>query len=216
VTKRSKELEEGTQVTYQQDQEDQAQVSAQTTDDEYPDVSGDADVARAEPDDYDDDDDMILERDVIVAEVIDEEPDGLDGDGDGGTGVSDETAPSSMPAQTSPPTTAAPTAQAEAVPAEAVQAEAVRPSDQRMSQQWHDIQAGFVDDPRGAVRLAAQAADDALAALVTALRERQSALGSADATVDTEVLRSTLREYRQFCEGIDQVERQLPQPVSGH
>jgi hypothetical protein len=83
-----------------------------------------------------------------------------------------------------------------------------------VSREWQDIQALFVDDPRGAVELAAAAADAAVSALMTALREQQAALTpaantSADATPtdpgQTEQLRAALRGYRSLCQNLDQV-----------
>jgi hypothetical protein len=80
------------------------------------------------------------------------------------------------------------------------------------SREWLDIQAMFVDDPRGAVQLAATQADSALSALVTALQEQQAALAPASATVpgdgmaadpaETEQLRSALRGYRSLCQSL--------------
>jgi hypothetical protein len=82
-----------------------------------------------------------------------------------------------------------------------------------LTQQWHDIQAGFVDDPRGAVRLAAQAAEDALGVLIASLRERQSALAPviADSSgdQDTEWLRGALRDYRVLCQNAEEIGRQI-------
>jgi hypothetical protein len=82
-----------------------------------------------------------------------------------------------------------------------------------LGQQWHDIQAGFVDDPRLAVELAAQATAAALSALASDLQERQSALGQSGAD-DTEQLRSALQGYRDLCQDIEAAGRQLPQPSS--
>ena len=45
-----------------------------------------------------------------------------------------------------------------------------------LSEQWHDIQAIFVDDPHGSVELAAAAAEAAVSALVESLPQRQAAL----------------------------------------
>jgi hypothetical protein len=195
-------------VTYPQDQDYRAPGGVPATDDDYPETLGDEDLARAEPDD-DPDDDVVVERDVIVAEVLDEDPDELDADDE--TSVREDTMPSSAPMQT-------PTARNGAAAGTATATTDQPHSEEQLSQQWHDIQAGFVDDPRGAVQMAAQAADQALSGLVAALRERQTTLGSAgtggDAD-DTEILRSTLRELRQFCEDIERVGRELPQPVSG-
>jgi hypothetical protein len=182
-------------VTYPQDQDYRASGGGPATDDDYPETLGDEDVAQAEPDVDDEDDDVVIERDVIVAEVIDEDDE-------------DDTVQADPVRVGSAPAAATPTNGAATVAAAA--------GDDQLNQQWHDIQAGFVDDPQGAVRMAAKAADDALAALVTALRERQATLGSTETTEDTEVLRGALREYRQFCQGIEQIGRELPQPMAAH
>jgi hypothetical protein len=80
----------------------------------------------------------------------------------------------------------------------------VRPTD--LGEQWHDIQAMFVDDPRGSVQRAAAAADAAVSALAELLRERQAALSPAGgACADTEQLRETLRSYRIFCQSLADV-----------
>jgi hypothetical protein len=82
--------------------------------------------------------------------------------------------------------------------------------------QWHNIQASFVDDPRGSVELAAQAADAALSALVAALHERQAALGPAGGVPndpgDTERLREALLSYRIFCQSLTDISQLLPRP----
>jgi hypothetical protein len=81
-------------------------------------------------------------------------------------------------------------------------------SSQHLSQEWREIQASFVDDPRGAVQLAAEAADAALTALVTSLRDRHATLGPT-AAQDTEQLRAALQEYRMFCQGIAETGRRF-------
>jgi plasmid stabilization system protein ParE len=78
-----------------------------------------------------------------------------------------------------------------------------------LGQQWHDIQAMFVDDPRGSVERAAAAAEAAVSGLAEALR-RQAALPEAGA--DTEQLRGALRSYRIFCQSLADIGRQLPHP----
>jgi hypothetical protein len=186
-------------VTYQQDQEYQARDGVPATDDEYQEMPGDVEAARPEPEE--DDEDMALEPDVIVAEVIDEDP----------QPVVDEN-PQPVVGENPQPVIGE---NPQPVIGEDPQPAGLPADSGQMSQRWHDIQAGFVDDPQGAVKLAAQAADDALTTLVAALRERQMALGSAGATEDTEILRGALREYRQFCAGIEEVGRGLPQPISG-
>ena len=79
-----------------------------------------------------------------------------------------------------------------------------------LGQQWHDIQAMFVDDPRGSVELAVTAADAAVSALADSLRQQQAALTQADA--DTEQLREALRTYRVFCQSLADLGGQLRQP----
>ena len=89
------------------------------------------------------------------------------------------------------------------------------------SREWLDIQAMFVDDPSGAVRLAAAQADSAVSALVTALQEQQAALaqaggtsgdGSAADPAETEQLRSALRGYRSLCQSLAQIGPALSAP----
>jgi hypothetical protein len=81
-----------------------------------------------------------------------------------------------------------------------------------LSDQWHDIQAMFVDDPQSSVERAAQETEAAVSALIESLRQRQAALspsaGSSDAS-DTEQLRAALRGYRLFCERLVGLEEQL-------
>ena len=82
--------------------------------------------------------------------------------------------------------------------------------------EWHDIQAMFVDDPRGSVELAAAAAGAAVDALIATLHERQSALapapGGADDSGETEHLREALRSYRIFCQNVANLGQQLTEP----
>jgi hypothetical protein len=82
--------------------------------------------------------------------------------------------------------------------------------------QWHNIQASFVDDPRGSVELAAQAADAAVSALVEALHERQAALAPAGSAPndpdDTEQLREALLSYRIFWQSLTDISQRLPRP----
>jgi hypothetical protein len=67
-------------------------------------------------------------------------------------------------------------------------------------QRWNQIQAAFVDDPRGSVTQAASMADEAIEAFVSAARERQAWLASSWQGPDagTEELRTALRDYRAF------------------
>ena len=80
------------------------------------------------------------------------------------------------------------------------------------SQQWHDIQAMFVDDPRESVVRAAAVADAAVTALTESLHQRQAALTPADGEpADTEQLREALRGYRILCQNLADIDRQLRQ-----
>ncbi len=93
----------------------------------------------------------------------------------------------------------------------------VRPDKGDVGREWHDIQAMFVDDPRGSVQLAAAAADAAVDALMAALHQRQAALTPADAAHDsseTEQLREALRSYRIFCQEVADLGQQLTEPAT--
>ncbi len=65
---------------------------------------------------------------------------------------------------------------------------------------WSEIQAMFVDDPRGSVQQAADLIDTAIEELVSSVRQRQASLASSwqDSDAGTEKLRGTLRDYRAF------------------
>ncbi|HEX4660821.1 MAG TPA: hypothetical protein VH307_25800 [Streptosporangiaceae bacterium] len=87
-----------------------------------------------------------------------------------------------------------------------------------LSQRWHEIQATFVDDPRGSVELAAEAAEEAVASLVGVIKQRQesllSASGQAASGGSTEQLRSTLQDYRTLCRSIEDFAGQLTQLIA--
>lgn len=87
-----------------------------------------------------------------------------------------------------------------------------------LGQQWHDIQAMFVDDPPGSVELAAAAAEAAVSALMQTLHQRQSALAPAGSTSadpgGTEQLREALRGYRIFCQSLSEIGQRLTQPTT--
>ncbi len=88
-----------------------------------------------------------------------------------------------------------------------------------LGQQWHDIQAQFVDDPRGSVQLAAAAADEAVSELIEMLRQRTADLVPADRAQNdpgsTEQLREALRSCRLFCENLADISHRLSQPEAG-
>jgi hypothetical protein len=92
-------------------------------------------------------------------------------------------------------------------------AQPAEPADQyersETTEHWQNIQALFVDDPRGSVELALQAVDGALATFVDGLREQQAALTPDARLGDTERLRATLRSSRAFCENLVRLGDQL-------
>jgi hypothetical protein len=75
------------------------------------------------------------------------------------------------------------------------------------ARRWSEILATFVDDPRGSVKMAADAVDSAIEEIVTSVRVRQQALASSwqDSGADTEQLRTALREYRRFGAQVQQM-----------
>ena len=58
----------------------------------------------------------------------------------------------------------------------------------------------FVDDPRGSVKMAADAVDEAIGEFVNSVRARQRAMASSwqGTGTGTEQLRTALRDYRNF------------------
>lgn len=159
---------------------------------------------------------------VVVAEVIETEPAIPAGDRAGepfampatvGATASgpDDTARNGMSAQT--PVASQPLADETAQRAAAGEGPAAATAQSFGSQEWREIQATFVDDPHGAVQMAASAAGSALDALVAGLRERQSSLSTAGPQ-DTEQLRAALQEYRKFCQAVSEIGRQLPERVT--
>jgi hypothetical protein len=75
---------------------------------------------------------------------------------------------------------------------------------------WREIQAMFVDDPRGSVERAADLARDTLRELTSLLEEREQSLRSTwqDHSTDTEELRTSLRSYRALVDQVTQFSRQ--------
>jgi hypothetical protein len=94
----------------------------------------------------------------------------------------------------------APPAAAERPSAAAAPAAPAGPPGSITPQRWSEILVTFVDDPRGSVKMAADAVDAAIEEIVRLLRARQQALASSwqDSGADTEQLRTALREYRTF------------------
>lgn len=66
----------------------------------------------------------------------------------------------------------------------------------RFESRWHEVKAGFVDDPRDSVQRASALCAEAVTALTTALEERRGSLKEQwDGDADTERLRTALRAY---------------------
>lgn len=67
--------------------------------------------------------------------------------------------------------------------------------------EWSDVQAGFVDDPRNAVQRAQQLVDTLVKELTNVFANERSKLEgqwSSGGQVDTEALRVALQRYREF------------------
>lgn len=69
-------------------------------------------------------------------------------------------------------------------------------------ERWHEVQAGFVDDPRGSVGQADELAGELINTLVKSLQDRKGLLdgewSNEGETPDTERLRQALRGYRDL------------------
>ena len=78
-------------------------------------------------------------------------------------------------------------------------------------QQWSEVLALFVDDPRGSVAEASALVDEAIGAFIATARERLASLAASwrAEDADTEQLRMALQEYRTFWTSVTQ----LPQPA---
>jgi len=75
-------------------------------------------------------------------------------------------------------------------------------------QRWSEILVAFVDDPRGSVKMAADAVDEAIDEFVNSVRARQHDLAATwqGAGADTEQLRTALREYRRLGRRVQQLD----------
>lgn len=68
---------------------------------------------------------------------------------------------------------------------------------ERFREQWRELQSGFVDEPKSAVREADSLVSQMMDTFTAQLTERRRALtGAWDGDVDTEELRVALRRYR--------------------
>ncbi|WP_433136378.1 hypothetical protein ACQPZ8_29710 [Actinomadura nitritigenes] len=76
---------------------------------------------------------------------------------------------------------------------------------ERFRERWHEVQAGFIDDPAESVRAADALASDAVEALSRSVGTHRRALSEEvgrHETPDTERLRLALRGYRDLLERI--------------
>jgi hypothetical protein len=80
-------------------------------------------------------------------------------------------------------------------------------------QRWSEILVSFVDNPRGSVKMAADAVDSAIEEIMASVRARQRALASSwqSSETDTEQLRIALREYRTFGAQVRQMSPGAPE-----
>jgi hypothetical protein len=72
----------------------------------------------------------------------------------------------------------------------------------RFETRWHEVKAGFVDDPRDSVKQASALCEEAVRALTAALEEQHRGLEQRwkDDDTDTERLRTALRAYGDLLE----------------
>lgn len=71
--------------------------------------------------------------------------------------------------------------------------------------QWREVQAGFVDEPRAAVREAETLVSQMLESLTNQLHEQKRSLASGSDSNDTEQLRVALQRYRSLVDQMLQV-----------
>lgn len=126
-------------------------------------------------------------------EIPAEDPRRTGSDGTAGTQAAD-------PAQPDTTMNAAADVDMDAQADSGTMADARHSADTGAGQRWNEIQATFVDDPRGSVTQAASMADEAIEAFISAARQRQASLASSwqGPEAGTEELRTALRDYRAF------------------
>jgi len=112
-------------------------------------------------------------------------------------------------AEASEPAVAEPHEPSVAEPTEPVVTGAEQPAVATITpQRWSEIMVAFVDDPRGSVKMAADAVDEAIDEFVNSVRARQRDLASTwqSPGTDTEQLRTALREYRKLGQRVRQLD----------
>jgi hypothetical protein len=75
----------------------------------------------------------------------------------------------------------------------------------RFREQWRELQAGFVDEPRGAVREADTLVSQMMDTLTAQLAEQKRSLQGESDAEDTEKLRVALQRYRSLFDQMLQV-----------
>jgi hypothetical protein len=75
----------------------------------------------------------------------------------------------------------------------------------RFREQWRELQAGFVDEPRSAVREADTLVSQMMDRLTSQLAEQKRVLQGESDAVDTEQLRVALQRYRSLFDQMLQV-----------
>jgi hypothetical protein len=75
----------------------------------------------------------------------------------------------------------------------------------RFREQWRELQAAFVDEPRGAVREADTLVSQMMDTLTSQLTEQKRVLQGESDAVDTEQLRVALQRYRSLFDQMLQV-----------
>jgi hypothetical protein len=119
----------------------------------------------------------------------------------------DPAAASASPADTASPAGAGSSTEAD-TPVGAGAAAGAGPSvDAAAGNQWSDILAMFVDDPRGSVAEASVMANEAIEAFIAAARDRQASLSASwqAPDADTERLRVALQDYRALWSSVTQL-----------
>lgn len=123
------------------------------------------------------------------------------------TPVAAEAAPADVPAPRP-----VPTAETTGVTGQAAPANGSTGTDRVANvEQWNEIKAMFVDDPRAATQRAASLVDGSVEALLASIKQQQQSLQSdwQGDGADTEKLRTALQQYRAFWTHLEDFARQV-------
>jgi hypothetical protein len=136
-----------------------------------------------------------------------------DGTLDGTAPVTDTTSVTGTPAATAATPAGVPvlTAETSGTTGESVPSNDSATADRVASiEQWHEIKAMFVDDPRAATQRAASLVDGSVEALLASIKQEQQSM-QADWQgdgADTEKLRTALQHYRKFWTRLEEFSHQ--------